>query len=165
MKEYITFYDSPLGRITLASDGASLTGLWFEGQKYYAETLDPDHEEKDLEVFHTASRWLDCYFSGNEPDFIPPVVLKTTPFRKRVYEIMSQIPYGSTMTYGEIADIIARERKIPHMSAQAVGNAVGHNPISVIIPCHRVIASDGSLRGYAAGIEKKIALLKMEKAV
>ena len=165
MKEYICHYDSPLGGITLASDGKALSGLWFDGQKYYAQTLDPDHEEKDPDIFDMAKEWLDIYFSGNDPGFTPPLLLKTTPFRKRVCEIMLQIPYGSVMTYGEIAAVIAKERNVPHMSAQAVGSAVGHNPVSLIIPCHRVIGADGSLTGYASGVEKKLALLKMEKAV
>ncbi|MCR5795985.1 MAG: methylated-DNA--[protein]-cysteine S-methyltransferase [Solobacterium sp.] len=161
--EYTCHYDSPLGGITLASDGKALSGLWFDGQKYYAQTLHKDHEEKDLDIFHAAKEWLDIYFSGNDPGFTPSLLLKTTPFRKRVCEIMLEIPYGRTMTYGEIAAVIAAERNVPHMSAQAVGSAVGHNPVSLIIPCHRVIGADGSLTGYAGGVEKKLALLKMEK--
>ena len=163
--EYTHYYNSPLGRILLASDGASLTGLWFEEQKYFADTLTGEYEEKDLLIFQQADKWLDIYFSGREPDFTPPLLMKTTPFRKAVWEIMLTIPYGETMTYGEIATRIAKQKGIERMSAQAVGGAVGHNSISLIIPCHRVIGSDGSLTGYAGGIAKKQQLLMMEKGL
>ena len=162
MKEYISHYDSPLGGITLASDGTRITGLWFDGQKYFGYTLDPEHEDKDLDIFHTANEWLGIYFSGNEPGFTPPLSVKVSPFRKRVCEIMSGIPYGKTMSYKEIAAVIAAERNLANMSAQAVGSSVGHNPISIIIPCHRVIGKNGNLTGYSGGIEKKIKLLKLE---
>ena len=161
--EYIHHYDSPLGGITVASDGNAITGLWFDGQKYYADTLDPDHEEKALPVFVQADRWLDMYFSGKLPDCTPPLRMEATPFRKSVWEILLTIPYGQTMTYGEIAERIARQKRISRMSAQAVGGAVGHNPISLIIPCHRVVGADGSLTGYAGGIDKKEKLLRMEQ--
>lgn len=160
--EYIHHYDSPLGGITEASDGECLFGLWFDGQKYFADALDHDHEEKELPVFEQTDRWLDFYFSGREPGFTPPLCMKTSKFRKAVWEIMLTIPYGKTMTYGEIAVKIANDRGITRMSALAVGQAVGHNSISLIIPCHRVVAADGSLSGYAGGIEKKIKLLEME---
>ena len=111
--------------------------------------------QKELPIFDEICRWLDIYFSGKEPDFTPPLSMRTTPFRKAVWEIMLTIPYGQTMTYGEIAGIIAEQRGIDRMSAQAVGGAVGHNSISLIIPCHRVIGTDGSLTGYAGGIDKK----------
>lgn len=163
--EYIHHYNSPLGRILLASDGDSLTGLWFEGQKYFADTLTGEYEEKELPIFKQADKWLDIYFGGEEPDFTPPLLMKTTPFRKAVWEIMLTIPYGETMTYGEIAVQIAKQKGIKRMSAQAVGGAVGHNSISLIIPCHRVIGTDGSLTGYAGGIEKKQQLLMMEKGL
>lgn len=160
--EYLYHYQSPLGGMTLASDGNALTGLWFDNQKYFAVTLDDECEEKELPVFAEAERWLDIYFEGREPDFTPPLRMKTTPFRKRVWEIMLTIPYGKTMTYGEIAKMIAQEKGLASMSAQAVGGAVGHNAISLIIPCHRVVGSDGSLTGYAGGIERKQKLLEME---
>ena len=163
--EYIHHYNSPLGRILLASDGDSLTGLWFEGQKYFADTLTGEYEEKELPIFKQADKWLDIYFGGEEPDFTPPLLMKTTPFRKAVWEIMLTIPYGETMTYGEIVVQIAKQKGIKRMSAQAVGGAVGHNSISLIIPCHRVIGTDGSLTGYAGGIEKKQQLLMMEKGL
>lgn len=161
--DYIHHYQSPLGGITLASDGKVLTGLWFDKQKYFADTLDKDFQEKDLPIFEQVSKWLDIYFSGKAPDFIPPLVMKTTPFRKAVWKIMLSIPYGKTMTYGEIAAKIAKQKGIKQMSAQAVGGAVGHNSISLIIPCHRVVGTNGSLTGYAGGIDKKAKLLKLEQ--
>ena len=156
-------YQSPLGGITMASDGTALTGLWFDGQKYFADTLTGEYTEKSLPIFEEVSRWLDLYFSGKEPDFTPPIQMKTTAFRKAVWEIMLTIPYGKTMTYGEIASRIAEQKGIAKMSAQAVGGAVGHNSISLIIPCHRVVGTNGSLTGYAGGIDKKVQLLKLEK--
>ena len=161
---YICKYDSPLGGITIASNGEAITGLWFEGQKYFGDTLPEQYEEKKLPVFEEAKRWLDIYFQGKEPEFTPPLLIETTPFRKAVWEIMLEIPYGKTMTYGEIADRIAKQKGISRMSAQAVGGAVGHNSISLMIPCHRVVGMDGSLTGYAGGIDKKVRLLSLEKA-
>ena len=160
---YTYHYYSPLGGITMASDGTALTGLWFDGQKYFAGTVSEEHIEKSLPIFEDASKWLDIYFGGKEPDFMPPVAFETTPFRKAVWDILVTIPYGKTMTYGEIADIISGQKGIDKMSAQAVGGAVGHNPVSIIIPCHRVVGTGGSLTGYAGGIDKKIQLLKLEK--
>ena len=160
--EYIHHYDSPLGGITMAGDGVALTGLWFDGQKYFAAGLDAVHEKKDLPVFEQADGWLDLYFSGGIPDFTPPLSLKTTDFRKAVWTILLSIPYGQTMTYGEIADRIAQQRGLARMSAQAVGNAIAHNAISLIIPCHRVIGSNGDLTGYAGGLDRKARLLEME---
>lgn len=162
--EYIHHYDSPLGGITLASDGEALTGLWFDGQKYFGSTLSADHEVKSLPVFEQTKKWLDIYFSGKAPDFTPPLSVGTTAFRQAVWDILLTIPFGQTMTYREIADRIAAQKGLAHMSAQAVGGAVGHNPISLIIPCHRVIGTDGSLTGYAGGTDKKLWLLTMEGA-
>jgi methylated-DNA-[protein]-cysteine S-methyltransferase len=162
--EYTHHYDSPFGGITLACDGVALTGLWFDGQKYFGASLSRDHEQRELSVFEQADRWLDLYFSGREPDFTPALSMKTTPFRKAVWEILLTIPYGRTMTYGEIARRIAEEKGLSRMSAQAVGGAVGHNAISLIIPCHRVVGTNGSLTGYAAGIAVKEKLLRLEKA-
>lgn len=155
-------FNSPLGGITLASDGEALTGLWFDGQKYFAASLEKEHEERMLPVFDLADKWLNLYFSGSEPGFLPPLLMRTTEFRKTVWEILLSIPYGKTMTYGEIADRIAAGRRLSRMSAQAVGGAVAHNAISLMIPCHRVVGMDGSLTGYAGGLEKKIWLLEME---
>ena len=163
--EYTYHYTSPLGEITLACAGDRLTGLWFANQKYYEKTLEREHEEKHLPIFDETSRWLDQYFSGKIPDFTPPLFLKGTSFRRSVWEILLTIPYGETITYGKIAEIIAQRKCIAHMSSQAVGGAVGHNPISLIIPCHRVIGTDGSLTGYAGGLERKRWLLTFEKSV
>lgn len=160
---YIYHYHSPLGGITISSNGSEITGLWFDGQKYFGDTLPKDYEEKGLPVFYETKKWLDVYFSGKAPGFTPPLKMNTTTFRKAVWEIMLTIPFGQTMTYGEIADRIARQQGITKMSAQAVGGAVGHNSISLIIPCHRVVGTNGSLTGYAGGIEKKVQLLTMEK--
>ena len=155
-------FNSPFGGITLASDGEALTGLWFDGQKYFAASLEKEHEERMLPVFDLADKWLNLYFSGSDPGFLPPLLMRTTEFRKTVWEILLSIPYGKTMTYGEIADRIAAVRGLSRMSAQAVGGAVAHNAISLMIPCHRVVGMDGSLTGYAGGLEKKIWLLEME---
>lgn len=159
---YTYQYDSPLGGITLSGNGTELTGLWFDGQKYFGETLPKEHEEKALPVFEQAVRWLDIYFSGKAPGFTPPLCIEATPFRQAVYQIMLTIPFGKTMTYGEIAERIAKQRGLPKMSAQAVGGAVAHNCISLIIPCHRVVGVNGRLTGYAGGIEKKVQLLALE---
>lgn len=161
--EYISHYSSPLGGITLASDGDALTGLWFDGQKYFADNLDNKYEEKDIPAFGNTKEWLDIYFSGKDPGFTPDIRMKTTDFRRAVWEIMLRIPYGQTMTYGEIAEELAKQSGIAGMSAQAVGGAVGHNSILLIIPCHRVVGANGSLTGYAGGIEKKVKLLELEK--
>lgn len=160
---YTYHYDSPLGGITLSSSGAELIGLWFDGQKYFGSALSGMSEEKSLPIFERTAEWLDIYFSGKAPDFTPPLKMQTTPFRKAVWEIMLTIPFGKTMTYSEIADKIAKQKGISKMSAQAVGGAVAHNSISLIIPCHRVVGSNGSLTGYAGGIDKKVQLLKLEK--
>ena len=157
--DYTSHYASPLGGITLASDGENLTGLWFDGQKHFAGTLDAEHREASLAVFDQAARWLDVYFSGHAPDFTPPLRPKTTAFRRTVWETLPTIPYGHTATYGEIAARMG----LPVASARAVGGAVGHNAISIIIPCHRVVGANGRLTGYAGGIERKRALLELEK--
>lgn len=159
--DYISYYISPLGRILLAADDEGLTGLWFEGQRYFALHLDENHEEKEIPVLAEAKRWLDIYFSGSRPDFTPPLHVTGSDFHLKVSGIMRTIPYGKTMTYGEIAGLIA-EKEGRQVSARAVGGAVGHNRISIIIPCHRVIGSDGSLTGYAGGLDRKIRLLELE---
>lgn len=146
----------------MAADDAGLTGLWFEGQKYFALYLDKEHEEKEVPVFELAKRWLDIYFSGKEADFNVPLHFTGTRFQNEVWEILSTIPYGRLMTYGEIAKRLAAKRGLLRMSAQAVGGAVGHNEISIIVPCHRVVGSNGSLTGYAGGIDKKQSLLTLE---
>ena len=161
---YIAKYLSPIGGITMAGSGQALTGLWLDGQKYFADALLCGNEEKELPVFAQTKKWLDIYFTGKAPDFTPPLSMEgISPFRRRVWEIMLTIPFGQTMTYGNIAKLIEKETG-KRVSAQAVGGAVGHNSISIIIPCHRVVGTGGSLTGYAGGIDKKIALLKNEGA-
>ena len=160
--QYITTYQSPLGEILLAADEIGLTGLWFDGEKFYADSLDPEHEERNVPVFDVVKKWLDIYFSGHEPDFMPPVHMIGSEFRQQVWKLLREIPYGETITYGGLAKRLARERGLERMSAQAVGGAVGHNEISIIVPCHRVVGSDGSLTGYAGGIDKKERLLILE---
>ncbi len=155
-------YDSPLGGILLAADERGLTGLWFDGEKYFADNLPTEHTEQETPVLAKAMRWLDIYFAGKEPDFLPQLHPMGSAFRQSVWEILLQIPYGKTTTYGEIARQLADKQGICRMSAQAVGGAVGHNEISILIPCHRVIGANGSLTGYAGGIEKKIKLLELE---
>lgn len=160
--QYINHYNSPIGGITLAGDGKALTGLWFDGQKYFADSLSGEHEEKELPLFDETKKWLDIYFSGKAPDFTPPLSMTDSDFRKSVWEVLLSIPYGKTMTYGEIAAEVAQKKGLTRMSAQAVGGAVGHNSISIIIPCHRVVGTNGSLTGYAGGIDRKIWLLSHE---
>lgn len=162
--QYTYHYDSPLGGITLASDGKALTGLWFDGQKYFGSTLTDQWEHRELSIFEQTVQWLTVYFGGKEPGFVPALSMQATPFRRSVWEIMLKIPFGQTMTYGAIAREIAAQRGIERMSAHAVGGAVSHNPISLIIPCHRVVGSNGSLTGYAGGINRKVQLLTLEKA-
>lgn len=161
---YTSEYLSPLGRITLACDGEFIIGLWFNQQRHFGNILPEQTEQREHPLFAEAGHWLDIYFSGREPNFLPPMRYDSTPFRKAVCDIMLTIPYGKTMTYGEIAAQIARQKGVPSMSAQAVGGAVGHNPISLMIPCHRVVGTNGSLTGYGGGIERKIKLLQGEGA-
>lgn len=160
---YTYTYKSILGNITLAGNENALTGLWFDGQKYFGSTLPEEYAEKKLPVFAETTRWLDIYFSGKDPGFIPPLSFSASPFREMVWKILLSIPYGQAMTYGAIADKIAAEKGIAKMSAQAAGGAVGHNPISIIVPCHRVVGTNGSLTGYAGGMDRKIKLLELEK--
>ena len=160
---FIQHYDSPLGGILLAADEIGLTGLWFDGQKYFASDLPAERVEQDTPALSEAKRWLDIYFTGREPDFTPPLHPIGSAFRRDVWEMLLQFPYGQTITYGGIARQLAAKRGLPRLSAQAVGGAVGHNEISVIIPCHRVVGTNGSLTGYAGGIDKKVKLLELER--
>ncbi len=160
--DYTARYDSPLGEILLAADGEGLTGLWFAGQKYYADGLSEAREERELPVFTETRRWLDRYFAGQKPDYLPPLHLRGTAFQRRVWALLLAIPYGETRSYGELAQILASETG--RGSARAVGTAVGRNPVSVIVPCHRVLGADGSLHGYAGGLARKAALLRLEGA-
>lgn len=161
---YKTFYPSLVGKMTLVSDGENLTGLWIDGQKYAQSALSGRVEEKDdLVVFRQTRAWLDAYFQGKRPDISALALApQGNGFRQAVWKILCKIPYGQVVTYGDIARLIARERGVANMSAQAVGGAVGHNPISVIIPCHRVVGAHGNLTGYAGGIGLKIKLLTHE---
>ena len=147
-------YVSPLGNILLAADEQGLIGLWFDGAKYFAANLPEEYEEKSTPILDEAARWLDIYFVGRQPNFTPPLHLVGSDFRQRVWKRLLDIPYGQTATYGALLG--------KGMSAQAVGGAVGHNPISIIVPCHRVVGANGSLTGYAGGIDKKIHLLALE---
>ena len=160
--QYTYKYHSPLGGMLLAADSLGLTGLWFEGQKYFALGLENVQEQRALPIFEKTAEWLDVYFSGREPGFKPPLHFTGTHFQNEIWELLCEIPYGCTATYGELAEKYAKRRGISRMSAQAVGGAVGHNKLSVIVPCHRVVGYDGSLTGYAGGIEKKKALLRLE---
>ena len=155
---YLTRYESPLGSILLAADQTGLTGLWFVGQKYFPSFSDGDFFENETPVLTEAKHWLSLYFSGKEPDFLPSLHPQGSSFRQAVWNVLLTIPRGQTMTYGEIA------RRLNVRSAQAVGGAVGHNPISILIPCHRVVGSDGSLTGYAGGLARKEWLLHLEGA-
>lgn len=161
----ISHCESPLGKLLLAADETGLTGVWFDGGKYCADGLEPEHVEGDTPVLAQAREWLGVYFSGREPQFSPPLHMTGTAFQLAVWELLLRIPYGKTTTYGEIAREIAAMRGISRMSAQAVGQAVGHNRISIIVPCHRVVGADGGLTGYAGGIDKKERLLFLEKAL
>ena len=161
---YVSRYKSQIGNILLASDEEGLTGLWFEGQKYFANTLPDERILQETEILREAKKWLDVYFTGEDPPFMPPLHPAGSTFRQAVWQILLKTPYGQTITYGEIASKIAERENISHMSAQAVGGAVGHNEISIIIPCHRVVGTNGSLTGYAGGIDRKISLLKLEHA-
>ena len=155
--ELVTGYRSPLGEIVLLFDGGALAGLWFAGQKYFPGDLPPVSEKADAPAVREVRRWLDVYFAGRDPGFMPPLAPRGSAFRQAVWAELLKIPYGGTATYGAIA------RALGCRSAQAVGGAVGHNPISILIPCHRVLGADGGLTGYAGGIERKRALLELER--
>ena len=158
-------YQTPEGfsNMIMNSDGENLTGLWFEGSRDTAKHV-TECEEKNLEIFKETSKWLDIYFKGEEPNFTPKYKIENiTPFRQEVINIMNTIEYGKTITYNDISKIIAQNRGITKMSSQAVGGAVGWNSICIIIPCHRVVGTNGSLTGYGGGIKNKIELLTLEK--
>ena len=159
---YTGVYQSPLGEMYLASDDMGLCGVWFQGQKFFASGMDRECREQETEHIACARRWLDIYFAGQEPDFLPTFHLTGTAFQMDVWAELLKIPYSQTTTYGTIARDIAQKRGLARMSAQAVGGAVGHNPVSVIIPCHRVVGTNGSLTGYAGGIDIKVKLLTLE---
>lgn len=160
--QYTAQYFSPLGALTLACDDEAVTGLWFNGQKNYGSGLTGETKKEKHPLLTDMKRWLDIYFSGKKPDFLPPLRYGSTPFRRLTGDIMLTIPYGETITYGEIAARAAKIMGVEKMSAQAVGGAVGHNPIALMIPCHRVVGANGSLTGYAGGVERKARLLELE---
>ncbi len=160
--QYTGSYSSPLGGILLAAEDGGLTGVWFQGQKYFARTLDSDHAERPHPVLEETRRWLDIYFSGREPDFTPPLRPTGTPFQAEVWALLRAIPYGGIITYGELARRLAERRGASRMSVRAVGGAVGRNPVSILVPCHRVVGGDGGLTGYAGGVERKRRLLRLE---
>ena len=149
-------YDSPLGQMRLCCDDAGLTAVTLTGQKYESKHIPQDAIAGTHPSLEQTKLWLSQYFSGSIPDFLPPIVLKGSEFQKRVWTLLLEIPYGKTVTYGELA------KKLGCKSAQAIGGAVGRNPISILIPCHRVVGADGSLTGYAGGVEKKEFLLDLE---
>lgn len=160
---YTRIIPSPVGELLVAADDQGVRGLWNKGQKYYAATLDKDAKPGHLPVFDQVKAWLDGYFAGENPDFMPPLAPVGSPFRHKVWDILLSIPYGQVLTYGQIAEMLAA-RDGKKASAQAVGGAVGHNPISILIPCHRVVGAKGSLVGYACGMKVKTALLTLEGA-
>lgn len=164
---YKSIYNSPIGKITLASDGTNLVGAWIEGQKYFANSIKENmHLNNNLEIFQQTKIWLDKYFQGQKPKIKDlPLSPSGSAFRKSVWEILCEIPYGQTTSYGKIAQKIAEQKGLKKMSAQAIGGAIGHNPISIIIPCHRVIGSNGNLTGYAGGIDLKVKLLQHEQQI
>ena len=163
MEQYIETYASSLGIITMGSNGRQLTGLWFEGQKHFGDTLCDRPQHHSLPIFDETRTWLDVYFQGKRPSFTPPMLLNDTPFRRTVWQLLLTIPYGEITTYKDIARQWARQHGVKSMSSQAVGGAVGRNPISIIIPCHRVIGTNGSLTGYAGGLDRKRWLLQWEQ--
>ena len=162
---YTHNYQSPLGEIVIASDDTAITGLWLVGQRHFDIEVERCITDKDLPIFDEVSRWLDIYFTGNNPGEIPAVRMNGTPFQLEVWQILQAVPYGKLITYREIAELIAKKRGITKMSARAVGNAVGRNPVSILVPCHRVVGSSGKMTGYAGGIERKVKLLKLENAL
>lgn len=158
-------YNSPVGKIYLTSDGENLTALFFETSKDLMKYIS-NKKQKDLQIFNETENWLNIYFSGKNPNFTPKIKIENlTPFREKVIEKIKQIPYGKTISYGQIAREIAKEKGIKKMSAQAVGGAVGWNPICLIIPCHRVVGENGKLVGYGGGLEIKTYLLNLEKSI
>ena len=155
---YSTSYKSPIGEMLFVSDGEAVCGVWFYGQKFFKNSIDKTIENNDLAIFKKLKKWFDDYFNGLNPEIDFKLRPQGSEFRLKVWKILCEIPYGETLTYGEIASRIS-----PNMSAQAVGVAVGHNPISILIPCHRVLGVNGKLTGYAAGLDRKMELLKLEK--
>lgn len=161
---YYDTYHSPVGTLTVASDEKNIVGLWLDGQRYYMDILEgKEYQEKETDAIRLAKNWLDRYFNGEKPEINElPIEFIGSDFRIQVWKMLAEIPYGKVITYGDIAKQIAAQKGIPQMSAQAVGGAVGRNPISIIIPCHRVVGADGSLTGYSGGVKMKTKLLEIE---
>ena len=159
---YTSHYLSPVGELTMTGTESALTGLYFSSQKHIPVLLDDDLIESETEEFTKTKLYLDSYFEGKRPTLLPKIEIHTTPFRHKVYEILSTIGYGKTLTYGDISRILIEKYKLKAMSSQAVGNAVGHNPICILIPCHRVLGKDGALTGFAGGLDAKKKLLSLE---
>ncbi len=160
--EYASTYDSPLGRLWLAGSEEALTGLWFEGQRFFDAAAIAAGLRGEPGPIRAAKAWLEVYFAGRRPQDPPPLSCPASPFRQAVWAELRQVPYGRTVTYGELAARTAKRLGAARSSARAVGGAVGHNPIAILIPCHRVIGADGSLTGYAGGLERKARLLALE---
>ena len=159
---HTAYYDAPYGRYVMAAEDRALTGLWLEGQKYFPSNL-PEPSGEEAEIFARTRRWLDAYFAGRQPEVSAlPIAPRGSAFAQSVWQLLLEIPYGQTVTYGQLAKRLAEQRGLTRMSAQAVGGAVGHNPISVIIPCHRVLGAKNRLTGYAGGLDVKTFLLKLE---
>ncbi|MGI6590926.1 MAG: methylated-DNA--[protein]-cysteine S-methyltransferase [Eggerthellaceae bacterium] len=164
--QYTTCIPNPLKTLVAASDGTAITGLWFEGQKHFGRTLGTTHEQHDdLPVFDELRAWLATYFEGRDPGPVPPCKPEGTAFQRAVWQQLEKIPYGTLTTYSELGHRAARETGESAWNARAVGSAVGRNPICILLPCHRVVGSNGSLTGYAGGIDTKAALLELEGAI
>lgn len=163
--EKTAVYLSPLGKILLAAEEEQITGLWFWGQKYFPQRLEGAPLTQGCPVLEQAKRWLCRYFAGERPEPFQELLLRGTPFQREVWQLLRQIPYGETVTYGELSKVLAGRRGVPRFSAQAVGGAVGRNPISLLVPCHRVVGAGGSLTGYAGGLERKRRLLELERGL
>lgn len=162
--QYLSHDQSPLGLMRLVADDIGLTGVWFEGHRHFSRCLEETYIEREIPLFSLVKQWLSIYFSGENPAFSVPLHLVGTAFQQEVWAILCTIPYGQTTTYGAIAHQLAADRGLPRMSPQAVGGAVGHNPVSILVPCHRVVGKNGSLTGYASGIWRKAELLTLEGA-
>jgi len=160
--DFVRHFDTPLGPMTAAGDGEALVGLWFDGQRHFARTLGEGWTEASTPALESVGRWLEVYFSGRDPGFTPLLAPRGTPFARAVWQALLEVPYGRVVTYGELAARVAPRLEPPRTSARAVGGAVGRNPISLIIPCHRVVGAGGSLTGYAGGLERKARLLALE---
>lgn len=162
--QFIQHYKSPLGPITIASNGDALIGLWFDGQKYDRATLGTDFTEKTCDVLEQTKQWLDAYFKGGQPKKFPPIQFVGTPFRQQVWNLLLEIPLGETVTYGDLLAMLKKIDPTSKACSRAIGGAVGHNPISIIVPCHRVMGADGKMTGYAGGVDKKVKLIELEKS-